>query len=115
MLSLFGLAMNVMMILMTICQIQACPANTVPFGSDECQPISEAINDAKTFLHDNLPSWDKINSDTLFEGGIVGPTINISLQAKITFPWAHNVPRDIFHGKQTLSLSLSLSLSLLFN
>merc|ERR1719510_1474808 len=43
-----------------------------------------------------MPNFDKPNTATLFDGGIVIPTVNISLIARQKYPWAGNIPIEIY-------------------
>jgi len=61
----------------------------------ECQDATEASRDALEFLQANMPPWDLLNNGTL-QGGILGPTLNLSLAARQRYAWAAAVPRDIW-------------------
>ena len=74
----------------------SCPENTVPWSNNDCKPISDAIGEATQFLQQNMPNFDKPNNATLFDGGIIIPTVNISLKARQKYIWAGNVPMDLF-------------------
>jgi hypothetical protein len=43
-----------------------------------------------------MPAFDKPNEATLFDGGIVGPTVDLALKARQQYPWAAKVPTDVF-------------------
>lgn len=73
-----------------------CPNNTIPWTDDFCKPIDDAVNDATNFLLENMPNFDKPNTGTLFDGGIAIPTVNISLMARQKYPWAGNIPIEIY-------------------
>jgi hypothetical protein len=78
----------------------ACPAGTVPFPDGECDSFAEATEAATRFLRENMPAFDRANEATLFDGGIVEPTVNISLAVKANttaFPWAAGVSRSAFN------------------
>ena len=75
----------------------ACPPGTVPWPGGPCQPTAAAADDATAFLKENMPNFDAPNAATYFDGGIVVPTVNLSLAARQTFPWAAAVPKDIFN------------------
>ena len=87
----------------------ACTNGTVPWplqnGKFNCQPVKDAVVEATAFLRANLPSFDKINEETLFgapggvdglDVGIATVSVNMSLDAKMEFPWAAQIPQDIF-------------------
>ena len=74
----------------------SCPENTVPWENGTCKPVRDAIEEATHFLEEYVPNFDKPNHATLFEDGIVIPTVNISLMARQNYPWAQIVPIDIF-------------------
>lgn len=78
----------------------ACPPNTVSFparsGKEDCQPLDDASREAVEFLRANMPAFDRPHTETLFDGGLVGPTVNISLTARALFPWARTVPKEVF-------------------
>ena len=74
-----------------------CPEDTVLWFGETCKPINDAVLEATAFLQENMPSFDKANNETLFNGGIVIPTVNISLLARNTYIWAAKVPKDIFY------------------
>ena len=77
--------------------VASCPEGSITWPGEPCQPTAEAAVDATAFLSENLPSWDAINRATLFDGGIVLPTVNLSLTARTRSAWAASVPRDIFN------------------
>ena len=54
-----------------------CPNTTVPWTTGNCKPISDAIDEATRFLQQHIPDFDKPNNETLFDGGIVIPTVNL--------------------------------------
>ena len=60
----------------------SCPDNTVPWSNGSCKPVEDAVIEATEFLKQYMPKFDKPNEATLFEGGIVIPTVNISLSAR---------------------------------
>lgn len=68
-----------------------------PRGSSgyDCQAAVDATRQAQSFLYSNMPAWDVLNNGTLAEG-ILPPTVNLSLAARQRFPWAANVPQDIW-------------------
>jgi len=74
----------------------SCPENTVPWSNGSCKPIQDATSEATEFLKKYMPEFDKPNEGTLFEGGIVIPTVNISLMARQKYPFAANVSIDLF-------------------
>ena len=73
-----------------------CPAGEVPWPDEPCQPARAAAAAASDFLRANLPAFDKPNEATLFNGGLVGPTVNLSLTARQRFGWAARVPRAVW-------------------
>ncbi|XP_066915543.1 uncharacterized protein [Clytia hemisphaerica] len=73
-----------------------CPSTTVPWDNGNCKPISDAVKEATQFLQNQMPDFDKPNNATLFDGGIVEPTVNISLMARQIYPWAGSVPLDVY-------------------
>eukprot|EP01062_Namystynia_karyoxenos_P035143 TRINITY_DN25774_c0_g1_i1.p2 TRINITY_DN25774_c0_g1~~TRINITY_DN25774_c0_g1_i1.p2 ORF type:complete len:316 (+),score=60.95 TRINITY_DN25774_c0_g1_i1:88-1035(+) len=79
---------------------QQCPPGSIPWpaaaGAVSCEAKADSAAKAKEFLRANAPPWDVDNAGTLFDGGIVDPTVDISLQARVKFPWAALVPRDIW-------------------
>ena len=74
----------------------SCPDNTVPWSNGTCKPVKEAVFEATEFLKEYMPNFDQPNEATLFEGGIVIPTVNISLMARQKYPWAENISIDLF-------------------
>lgn len=74
----------------------SCPAGTVPWPGEQCEAAAKATADATKFLRDNLPAFDLPNEETLFDGGIVEPTVNLSLTARQRFGWAARVPREMW-------------------
>jgi len=96
---------------LTIFQIIAsppCPPSDIPYPYT-CKPTDDSYTTAYKFLHENLPSWDLTNAESLgfhnktgvevdgLEDGIATLGINISLATKQNKPWAHNVPEDIYN------------------
>eukprot|EP00658_Telonema_sp_P-2_P084764 TRINITY_DN9502_c0_g3_i1.p1 TRINITY_DN9502_c0_g3~~TRINITY_DN9502_c0_g3_i1.p1 ORF type:complete len:330 (+),score=66.52 TRINITY_DN9502_c0_g3_i1:68-1057(+) len=80
-----------------------CPPSTVPFptgvvGCFQCQDAISATKEATSWLLANMPPFDHPNTATLFDGGIVSPTVNLSLTARQIFPWAASVPRSIWES-----------------
>jgi hypothetical protein len=77
----------------------ACPAGKVPWpsasGAVDCQDLKVAISDSRSFLEENKPSWDEANHDTIADG-VIEPTVNVSLAARMSNPWAAEVPKEIF-------------------
>ena len=73
-----------------------CAAGEVPWPDEPCQPARAAAAAASDFLRANLPAFDKPNEATLFDGGLVGPTVNLSLTARQRFGWAARVPRAVW-------------------
>lgn len=73
-----------------------CPDDTVPWSNGTCKPVEEATFEASEFLKEYMPNFDKPNEATLFEGGIVIPTVNISLKARQKYPFATNISIDLF-------------------
>lgn len=75
-----------------------CPAGTVPWPAETeaCEAVGSARDSAKTFLRSNIFPFDKANEATLFDGGLVGPTVDLSLTARQRFGWAARVPRDVW-------------------
>ena len=82
--------------LATMMMLAPCPAGEVPWPDEPCQPARAAAAAASDFLRANLPAFDKANEATLFDGGLVGPTVNLSLTARQRFGWAARVPRAIW-------------------
>ena len=74
----------------------SCPDNTIPWSNGNCKPVEDAVNEATEFLKQYMPKFDEPNEATLFEGGIVIPTVNISLTARQKYPFAGNVSIDLF-------------------
>ena len=78
--------------------VLACPPKQIPWPGEPCQPLKQAMSASERYLRDNIFSFDKPNEATYFnENGIVEPTVKLSLQARMNFSWAANVPRDIFN------------------
>ena len=82
-----------------------CPAGTVPWGDGSCEPFSTAKRDALKWLRKNAPPADLRNAATLFgtpggvdglDAGVAAVAANATLTAKMRWPWAWSVPRDIF-------------------
>ena len=72
------------------------------------QNILDAKSECLAFLRDNLmdfdlpfretlgfPSDDEASADGL-GNGLVGPTIELALQAKLDYPWTDGLPKEIF-------------------
>ena len=76
--------------------LSSCPDNTVPWSNGSCKPVEDAVFEATVFLKFYMPKFDKPFEATLFEGGIVIPTVNISLIARQKYNFAANVPIDLF-------------------
>ena len=74
----------------------SCPDNTVPWSNGSCKPVEDAVFEATVFLKLYMPKFDKPFEATLFEGGIVIPTINISLIARQKYPFAAKVQCKLF-------------------
>ena len=75
-----------------------CPPGTVPWPDEPCQPIANATTESTAFLRANMFKFDEPNAATLFDGGIVEPTVKLALEARAKFGWAGKVPRDIFES-----------------
>lgn len=89
---------------------QACEGTSVPFPSSssngtECVTFDEALALGTTFLKANVPPADAANMITLFgkaggvdglDAGVASVGLNMSLEAKATYPWAATVPKAIF-------------------
>ncbi len=88
-----------------------CPTNTVPWprgdGGTTCEPFASAKKDALKWLRKNAPPADLRNAATLFgtpggvdglDAGVAAVAANATLTAKMRWPWAWGVPRDIFRG-----------------
>ena len=86
-----------------------CPTNTVPWprgdGGTTCEPFAAAKKDALKWLRKNAPPADVRNAATLFgtpggvdglDAGVAAVAANATLTAKMRWPWAWGVPRDIF-------------------
>ena len=82
-----------------------CPTNTVPWGDGTCEPFAVAKRDALKWLRKNAPPADLRNAATLFgtpggvdglDAGVAAVAANATLTAKMRWPWAWSVPRDIF-------------------
>ncbi len=86
-----------------------CPTNTVPWprgdGGTTCEPFASAKKDALKWLRKNAPPADVRNAATLFgtpggvdglDAGVAAVAANATLTAKMRWPWAWGVPRDIF-------------------
>ena len=86
-----------------------CPTNTVPWprgdGGTTCEPFASAKKDALKWLRKNAPPSDLRNAATLFgtpggvdglDAGVAAVAANATLTAKMRWPWAWGVPRDIF-------------------
>ena len=76
----------------------SCPAGTVPWPGEPCEAAEKATASATKFLRTNLPAFDLPNVETLFDGGIVEPTVNLSLAARQSFGWAARVPREMWQN-----------------
>ena len=85
-----------------------CPTNTVPWprgdGGTTCEPFAAAKKDALKWLRKNAPPSDLRNAATLFgtpggvdglDAGVAAVAANATLTAKMRWPWAWSVPRDI--------------------
>lgn len=77
-----------------------CPQGHIPWphtGSPPitCQSLEDVTKEANAFLKANAPPWDTDNYESLKEG-ILGPTVTIALTARDVFPWAEDVPKDIW-------------------
>ena len=89
-----------------------CGDNEVPFptahgSSWTCEALESAQREATGWLKQRLPPWDQLNEATLFgepdgpdglDTGVASVGVNTSLHAKIAFPWAWDVPKDIFNN-----------------
>jgi hypothetical protein len=81
--------------------VNPCSNDEVPWLSPKkgagyiCQNVAKATTEATDFLKANMPPWDLENLETL-EGGIMPKTVNLSLVARQTYPWAMAVPKDIW-------------------
>ena len=86
-----------------------CPTNTVPWprgdGATTCEPFESAKKDALKWRRKNAPPADLRNAATLFgtpggvdglDAGVAAVAANATLTAKMRWPWAWGVPRDIF-------------------
>ena len=82
-----------------------CHAGTVPWGDGTCEPFAAAKRDALKWLRKNAPPSDLRNAATLFgtpggvdglDAGVAAVAANATLTAKMRWPWAWGVPRDIF-------------------
>ena len=82
-----------------------CPAGTVPWGDGTCESFAAAKRDALKWLRKNAPPSDLRNAATLFgtpggvdglDAGVAAVAANATLTAKMRWPWAWGVPRDIF-------------------
>jgi hypothetical protein len=73
------------------------------------QTLHDAESDCLEFLQDNLMGFDLPFRETLgfpssgddaeadgLGNGLVGPTIQLALQAKLEYPWTDEVPKEIF-------------------
>ena len=83
----------------------------VPFPDpDGCESFEDAYREAIEWLQQRMPPWDKENRATLFgqvdrdgvavdglNEGIANTGVNLSLTAKKEFPWAWNIPKDIWY------------------
>eukprot|EP00927_Polykrikos_kofoidii_P069015 TRINITY_DN6440_c0_g1_i1.p1 TRINITY_DN6440_c0_g1~~TRINITY_DN6440_c0_g1_i1.p1 ORF type:complete len:421 (+),score=27.54 TRINITY_DN6440_c0_g1_i1:96-1358(+) len=74
-----------------------CPPRTVPFPSNECQPIDAAKAEATEFLRQNMPHFDTPNIETLFNGGVAHVGVDLALKVRTAYNWAAEVPREIFN------------------
>ena len=88
-----------------------CPGGEVPFQSTDadghvlCQNFEALTVEATQWLRHRLPTWDRENEMSLFgepagadglDTGLVTVGLNSTLHAKIKYPWAAKVPKDIF-------------------
>jgi len=73
-----------------------CPPFTVPWPGEDCQVAAGATAQSTVWLRKNLFPFDAESTATYFDGGIVEPTVNLSLTARQRFGWAAGVPRDVF-------------------
>lgn len=65
-------------------------------GGIDCQDFDAAYADGLRFISESMPPWDKINSQTLIDGGVVDASLNLSLEVYKTYPWAATVSKDMF-------------------
>lgn len=82
-------------------------AGEVEFGEEgECVPMDAAAAAATAWLRARVPTWDKENMMTLFgtpagvdglDTGLVTVGVNASLHAKVEYPWARGVARDVWY------------------
>jgi len=55
-------------------------------------PLADCL---KQFLIEFMPPWDRLNEESL-EGGILGDTISVALEARQNFSWASDVSWPLF-------------------
>eukprot|EP00451_Oxyrrhis_marina_P022280 CAMPEP_0204354560 /NCGR_PEP_ID=MMETSP0469-20131031/33496_1 /ASSEMBLY_ACC=CAM_ASM_000384 /TAXON_ID=2969 /ORGANISM="Oxyrrhis marina" /LENGTH=329 /DNA_ID=CAMNT_0051341673 /DNA_START=52 /DNA_END=1041 /DNA_ORIENTATION=- len=76
-----------------------CPPNSVSFPDAEsvsCENPAQLRDEAYSFLSNNMPPWDRLNDlENQHIGGIIVPTINISVASRAT-PFAAKVPKDVW-------------------
>ena len=65
-------------------------------GSVDCQDYDGAYAESLAFITASMPPWDQMNSETLLEGGVVGVSLNLSLDAYKTYRWAATVSKEMF-------------------
>lgn len=109
------------LILFTIpsCNAAPCPPGDIPFPINpldtdqkrkvvyECISFNTAYTESMAFLEHNLPSWDRTNKESLgfasqsspdsLNIGVANYGTNISLEVKATYPWAADVPKNLFY------------------
>lgn len=86
-----------------------CDEGSVPFpapnGSVGCVAFGKAAALATSFLQSNMPPYDAVKAVSLFgvpggvdglDSGVASVGINASLVAKATYPWARDVPSDVY-------------------
>ena len=85
----------------------------VPFPDveDGCMPYSKAVDEATLWLRARLPTWDSLQAQTLFgrtlydvdglDTGIVTVGVNASMDAKVKYPWAHDIPISLYYEYNT--------------
>ena len=71
------------------------------------QSLQDAKKDAWDFLRNHVMDCDKLKMETMGFGalsqpdglgqGLIGPTIDLALQAKMDYPWTDALPKDIFY------------------
>ncbi len=76
----------------------ACPAGTVPWPGEPCEPLGEAIAAESAWLRAHAFKFDLPNAPTYFDNGVAVPTVRLALAARARYGWAAAVPRAIWRA-----------------